>query len=70
MPVGDGFGSDKASRGALNGVLEKASGLQIGLRVNDVIETPILNPFKTNLGYSSPLMVQKKLGALASILKN
>lgn len=70
LPIGDGFGGDEASRGALNGVLKEASGLQISLRVDDVIETPILNPFETNLRYSSPLMVQKKLGALVSRLKN
>lgn len=70
LPIGDGFDGDKASRGAFDGVLEEASGLQIGFRVDDVIQTPILDPFEANLRYSSPLMVQKKLGTLVLRLKN
>lgn len=62
-PIGDGFSSDEASRRAVNGVLEEGSGLQIGLRVDDVIETPILDPFEANLRNSSALKVQKRIRA-------
>lgn len=67
LPIGDGLGSEEISWGALDSVLEEASGLKIGLSVDNVVQASVLYPFETDLGYTSALVElvrKKKTGVL------
>lgn len=67
LPIGEGLFSEETGWGALDSVLEEAGGLEIGLNVDNVVQASILDPFKTDLGYASALLVLMKRAKVAGL---
>lgn len=57
LPLGDRLGGQEPGGGPLDGVLEEAGGLEVGLGVDHVVEAPVLDPLEADLGYGPALVV-------------
>lgn len=55
LPVGDGAGGEEAGGGAVDGVFEEASGFEVGVPVDYVVDAPVLHPFEADLSDGSGL---------------
>lgn len=54
LEPGERAGGEEAGRGGGDGVLEEAGGLDVGVAVDDVVETTVLDPLEPNLHQPPP----------------
>lgn len=64
LPISDGLCGDETDRGAFDGIFEQASGFEVSLLIDDVVEASVLTPLEPHLRYASPLVELVKLDGL------